>query len=156
VRGFALSSPFIAMKLRVPAWKRGLARVLSSVTPGFGLPTGLDPDLLSRDPEVGRRYMADPLVLKAATTRWFTETMGAQSAALSKAGSVAIPGLVMHGTADGIADPEGSKQLFERLGGQDKELKLWPDLRHEPFNEPEGATVIGHVVSWIDARLPRA
>ena len=152
VRGFVLSSPFVAMKMRVPAWKRVLAHGLSRVVPSFALPTDLDPAHLASDPEVGRLYMADPLVLKAATARWFTETLGAQRAAFAKAGTVALPALLMHGADDPIADPEGTRRLFAGLGSTDKELEVWPALRHEPFNERSGATVIERVLAWLEGR----
>ena len=31
-------------------------------------------------------------------------------------------------------------------------LRVWPGLRHEIFNEPEQAEVLGVLTSWLDAR----
>jgi alpha-beta hydrolase superfamily lysophospholipase len=43
--------------------------------------------------------------------------------------------------------------LVAAVGSPDVELKLYPGLYHEVFNEPEQDQVLDHVVSWINARL---
>ncbi|MGZ4530546.1 MAG: serine aminopeptidase domain-containing protein, partial [Mycobacterium sp.] len=47
----------------------------------------------------------------------------------------------------------GSRRLVECVGSTDVELKVYPVLYHEVFNEPERDQVLGDVVSWITARL---
>ena len=47
----------------------------------------------------------------------------------------------------------GSHQLVEAVGSPDVELKVYPGLYHEVFNEPEQEQVLDDVVSWINARL---
>lgn len=156
IRGLVLSSPFFRVKMPVPAIKRAAATLLSCVWPTFTLPTNLDVRNLSRDPEVGKAYLADPLVFGTATTRWFTEAMGAQEQAFAHAPELRLPVLLVHGAADGIADPERSRELFERLGATDKTLRLWPELRHEILNEPEKGEVIALFADWIEKRLAAA
>ena len=153
VRGLLLSSPFFRVRMPVPAVKRAAARVLSTFWPTFALPTNLDPSGLSRDPEVGRAYVADPLVLQKGTTRWFVETTRAQTVAFARAPELRLPVLLVHGAADPIVDPEASRELFDRLGSQDKTLRLWPELRHEILNEPEKEQVLGLMIEWVEKRI---
>lgn len=153
VKGLCLSSPFFRVKMPVPFTKRLAASVLSSVLPNLALATNLDAKNLSRDPEVVKAYTADPLVFGTATTRWFTEAMKAQQRAIAEAPSLRLPVLIVHGAADGLADPEGSRAFFERLGAPDKTLKLWPELRHEVLNEPEKLEVISVFTDWIEKHL---
>ena len=47
----------------------------------------------------------------------------------------------------GCAEKEASP------GSADVELKVYPGLYHEVFNEPERDQVLGDVVSWISKRL---
>ncbi len=108
---------------------------------------------LSRDPEVGKAYLADPLVFGTATTRWFTEAMAAQQQALAHAPALRLPMLIVHGAADGLADPEGSRTFFEALGSPDKTLRLWPELRHEILNEPEKLEVARLMIDWLAKHL---
>jgi len=44
--------------------------------------------------------------------------------------------------------------LFEIVGDLDNvERKVYEGLRHETFNEPEGAEVVADIITWIDAHL---
>ena len=47
----------------------------------------------------------------------------------------------------------GSRKLVECVGSADVALKVYPELYHEVFNEPEKAVVLDDVVSWIEVRL---
>jgi alpha-beta hydrolase superfamily lysophospholipase len=63
------------------------------------------------------------------------------------------PLLVVHGSDDRLVPVDGSRRLVECVGSTDVELKVYPGLYHEVFNEPERAQVLGDVVSWISQRL---
>jgi alpha-beta hydrolase superfamily lysophospholipase len=43
--------------------------------------------------------------------------------------------------------------LVECVGSTDVHLKVYPELYHEVFNEPERAVVLDDVVSWIEVRV---
>jgi len=73
--------------------------------------------------------------------------------ALENAAQIRCPLLIMHGAADRLISPEGSKQLYALAGSDDKVLKLYDDLYHEILNEPEQAEVLSDIVAWIEARL---
>jgi len=57
--------------------------------------------------------------------------------------------LIMHGSADRLADPRGSELLYERAGAKDKTLKLYDGFYHEIFNEPEHKLVMADVEAWL-------
>ena len=63
------------------------------------------------------------------------------------------PLLVVHGSEDRLVPLEGSRRLVGSVGSSDVELKVYPGLYHEVFNEPERDQVLGDVVSWILNRL---
>ena len=67
--------------------------------------------------------------------------------------SITLPLLVLHGSADRLADPEGSKSLYERAQSTDKTLKLYEGLYHEVMNEPEKEMVLGDIVAWMEGHL---
>jgi alpha-beta hydrolase superfamily lysophospholipase len=153
LKGAVILSPFLGVKVALPAWKTTAGRIMSRILPWFALPSDISNDVLSKDPEVGRAYDADPLVSHAATARWYTETMAAHPIATAEAGRIKLPVLVMHGLDDGLADVEGTKTFFGGLGSDDKELKLWDNLRHELLNEVEKEQVREHILGWLEARL---
>jgi acylglycerol lipase len=70
-----------------------------------------------------------------------------------RAPALTAPLLVVHGAEDRLIPADGSRQLVDAVGSSDVELKVYPVLYHEVFNEPEQDEVLDDVVSWINARL---
>ena len=153
IGGAVILSPFLRAKIQLPKWKTVAGRLLSAVLPSFSLPVDSLPDLLSKDPTVGRAYIEDPLIPKKATARWFTETMKAQELALVKAPEIDLPLLVMHGRDDGLADNNGTIDFFENTDRKEKELRFWDGLRHELLNEVEKDEVREYIREWLDGRV---
>ena len=149
LRALALSSPFLGLKIIVPGWKRTLGLVASVISPKLRLPSGLGSADLSHDPEVGRRYDADPLVTHDATARWFTETTAAQDDLRARAGRVRVPTLMQVAGDDRIVDAEVSQVMFDRLGASDKNLTVYPGLFHEIFNEVDRERVLADLTNWL-------
>ena len=135
-----LSAP--AVDANIPGWQRALAPLLGRFAPKIMFPNVWKGEQLSRDPKVGEAYFADPLVYTKASTR-----LGAESFEVMKdvAGKVpSMPTHVVHGGADEIVPPHFSAAL-----GEHASRKLYPSLRHEVFNEPEGAEVVADIVAWL-------
>ncbi|OBI87797.1 alpha/beta hydrolase [Mycobacterium sp. 1245805.9] len=148
-----LSAPAVAAQELVSPFMILAAKVLGVVVPGLPVQE-LDVDAISRDPAVVAAYNADPLVyhgkVPAGVGRALLEvgqTMPQRAPALT------APLLVVHGSDDRLIPVDGSRRLVECVGSADVELKVYPGLYHEVFNEPERDQVLGDVVSWITARL---
>lgn len=148
-----LSAPAVAAQDLVSPVMVVAAKVLGVLVPGLPV-QDLDVDAISRDPAVVAAYNADPLVyhgkVPAGVGRALLqvgETMPQRAPALT------APLLVVHGSDDRLIPVEGSRRLLEHVGSTDAELKVYPGLYHEVFNEPEQDQVLGDVVSWISARL---
>jgi acylglycerol lipase len=60
----------------------------------------------------------------------------------------------LHGTADKLTNPEGSKKLAESSKSSDKTLNLYPGLVHDLVHEPEKVQVIEDIMSWLEKRAP--
>lgn len=130
------------------------SRVLSRIAPGVGV-FGVASSQVSRDPETVRAYDADPLVHHGKLpARTVGELVSSGLRFPEEVRRINIPLLVMHGTADELTPPAGSEMVHERASSADKTLKLYDDLYHEIFNEPERAQVLSDVTSWLDARVP--
>lgn len=148
-----LSGPAVAAQEQVSPLLALAAKVFGAIVPG--LPAhDLDVDAISRDPAVVAAYKDDPLVyhgkVPAGIGRALLqvgETMPRRAPALT------APLLVVHGSDDRLIPVAGSRRLVECVGSTDVELKVYPGLYHEVFNEPEREQVLDDVVSWITARL---
>jgi alpha-beta hydrolase superfamily lysophospholipase len=148
-----LSGPAVAAQSAVSPLLVLVAKTLGAIAPGLPLQE-LDSSAISRDPAVVTAYNTDPLVhhgkVPAGIARALLtvgETMPQRAAALT------APLLVVHGSEDRLIPADGSRQLVEAVGSSDVELKIYPGLYHEVFNEPEQDQVLDDVVSWINARL---
>lgn len=148
-----LSGPAVAAQEQVSPLLAVAAKLLGAIVPGLPAQE-LDVDAISRDPAVVAAYKDDPLVyhgkVPAGIGRALLqvgETMPHRAPALT------APLLVVHGAQDRLIPIDGSRRLVECVGSTDVELKVYPGLYHEVFNEPERQQVLDDVVSWITARL---
>jgi acylglycerol lipase len=142
-----LASPLLEQKLKI-----GAAKVLGRLLPNVSIPTGLDANLICRDPEVVAAYLADPLVHdKASLALGRDGAIGAEYA-LAHAGEFTLPLLLVHGTADQVAYASGSKEFAAKVPGE-VELTLYEGLVHETHNEPEKAQVLAANIAWFDAHV---
>jgi alpha-beta hydrolase superfamily lysophospholipase len=148
-----LSGPAVDRQEAVSAVKIWLAKLAGKIAPGLPVEQ-LPTDAVSRDPDVVAAYNADPMVfhgkLPAGIARALIrvgETMPQRAAAIT------APLLVVHGEQDKLVPADGSRHLVECVGSTDVHLKVYPELYHEVFNEPEKAVVLDDVTSWIEAKL---
>jgi alpha-beta hydrolase superfamily lysophospholipase len=132
-----------------------LARLLKRVLPRFVLDSGIDPEGLSRDPGVVTRYVEDPLVDTRITLSLAVEMLDAARRTLQAGGDLATPLLMLHGGADTLCLPAGSRSFFAKLPAGEardaSELHIYPELRHEIFNEPEREQVYTDLWQWLES-----
>lgn len=129
-----------------------LLRTFRRVMPRQTIPQPIAADALSRDPEVGRAYAADPLVFQRITLSLAAEMFDAATRTLARAGEVRLPMLLLHGEDDPLCAVQGSRVFFEQLTTSGSELKIYPGLRHEIFNEPEKEQVFADLLDWLRKR----
>jgi alpha-beta hydrolase superfamily lysophospholipase len=148
-----LSAPAVAAQELVNPLMAFAAKGLGVLLPGVPVQE-LDVDAISRDPAVVAAYKSDPLVYHGKVPFGIGrallqvgETMPQRAPALH------APLLVVHGSDDRLIPLGGSRRLIGCVGSTDVELKVYPGLYHEVFNEPERDQVLDDVVSWITKRL---
>jgi alpha-beta hydrolase superfamily lysophospholipase len=127
-------------------WQRSVAPVLARLFPTLLVPTKITGDQLSRDPRVGEAYFRDPLVQTKASTRLGASIFATQDRLLAAIGKLDIPTLVIHGGEDTLV-PTASSEALTSVPGLVR--KVFPELRHETMNEPEGPEVVAQIVEWI-------
>jgi len=147
-----LSAPLLIPKVKVPAWKRPLTRILPRVAPRLAVSNEVDPALLSHDPEVARRYSTDPLVHDRITGGLYGDTIARGEEFIARAGELRVPFLLLHGRDDQIVDPIGSQRFFARTTAPERAFCVYPGLYHEIFNELEQETVFQDIESWLTQR----
>jgi len=153
IKGLILSGPALKISDDISPLLVRLSSIIGTFLPR--LPTiKLDSSGISRDPEVVRRYDNDPLVYRGGIpARTGAEITGATRMIQAGMESISLPLLILHGSDDRLADPEGSKSLYERAQSKDKNLKLYEGYYHEVMNEPEKEMVLADIVEWTEGHL---
>lgn len=114
----------------------------------------LDPTALSRDPEVGKAYAADPLVFHGPFHGKTLREMHAAIERITGAGSFgSLPTLWIHGDGDPLVPYPLTKKVFQPLRGTAFEAKVYAGAMHEVFNETNRDEVLGDVVSFLQRAL---
>ncbi|HUF36105.1 MAG TPA: lysophospholipase [Gemmatimonadales bacterium] len=140
-------------RLGVPAPLLFLGRIMSRVWPRFSLQTGMDLSGLARDPVVAQTVLADPLFHRYGTARLATEVIAAIARVQAGAPRFPLPLLLLHGGADRMVPPEGSRQFAAAVGHPDHQLIEYPDAYHVLFADSGRERVLADLGRWIDARL---
>ncbi|HUQ43756.1 MAG TPA: lysophospholipase [Candidatus Limnocylindria bacterium] len=145
-----LSAP--AIEANVPLWQRALVGTLLRVRPGLLLSNRLDPDVLSRNPEVGRDYLTDPLNQHKSTVRFAHAAFGEQRRVSASLDRLSMPTLVVHGGDDRLV-PTATSEALDRRPGVTR--RVYEGLRHEVHNEADGPKVVDEVIGWIREKVSR-
>ncbi|MCW3014314.1 MAG: alpha/beta hydrolase fold protein [Solirubrobacterales bacterium] len=110
----------------------------------------IDPAVLSRDPAVGAAYAADGLVYHGPFRRETLLGFMAAITAIAEGPSLGeLPTLWIHGEEDALAPLAATREAVERIRGPRLEEKVYPEARHEIFNETNQDEVIGDVLAFV-------
>ncbi len=120
---------------------------LESMGSGEALP----PETISRDPDVVKAYVDDPLIFNdAIPPETLTRVVEVIQLATDSVSKVTVPVLLLHGSEDILTSVEGANMAHAQLIVTDKTLKVYEGLYHEVLNEPEKDQVIADLVAWLD------
>ena len=106
----------------------------------------------SKNPAVVAELDHDPLVHQAkgpaATARGSLDGVARVWAHPER---LVAPLLIVHGRADKVTAPSGSRDLVIHAGTADRTLRLYDGMNHDILHDPGGDAVAADVVAWIDA-----
>ncbi|MEW2359621.1 lysophospholipase [Spirillospora sp. NPDC029432] len=116
--------------------------------------TPIDTETLSRDPEVGAAYTADPLIWHGPFKRTTLKALQTSLDRINAHGSLgALPTLWVHGSDDRLVPLEGTRTGIRAVRGDDLTERIYPEARHEVFNETNRDEVLADVTAFIDRVL---
>ena len=153
IAGLILSNPLIQIAAPVPPWKRLAGEVLLRVAPGVTLATDLTDDLMTNDPENLAARRCDPLRHTRICAPLFFGMLAFAPVLSARAAEVRAPVLMLLGGADPVLDAAASRAAFESLGSPDKQLRLYPEMLHEPLNDLDRRRVLDDIAAWLTTHL---
>jgi alpha-beta hydrolase superfamily lysophospholipase len=152
--GLVISNPALRIVEPIPAHKLRLGRFLLRYAPWITLRTELRVDRLTRDPERQRELRADRLRHNRMSAPLFFGMVQGGQMLMDRAGEIRTPIVMVVSGQDPIVDPAAARDLYDRLGSEDKTLLLYPKMLHEPLNELGREQVLDDLARWIEPRLP--
>lgn len=148
------SAPALIVSLRVPVWRRGLARAMSRLYPTYTNTSITNPAYLTHDPEMQRETMADTLRHNHVTARlWIEMFRRGPIEVFSRLGELRVPFLILHGAEDPLVPVEASRRVYEgATAAPARDILIYEGMRHEMFRETERARVFADVAAWLRSR----
>lgn len=117
-------------------------------------------DWLSRDPQEVDRYVTDPLCGFVCTTQLWCDLLDGlrHITPLKRLAQIDanLPLLVIGGSRDPVSEGKRLNDLAQALrqaGSREVHLTLYPEARHELFNESNRDEVTTHLIEWLQRVL---
>ena len=149
-RGVIITSPGLCTTLEEQKAKMTLVNLLGPVFPGLIIPSGLNPQMISRDPYIVESYINDPLVHDKASLGFAKNSLDIIHYIFDHADEWSLPLLLMHGTEDKLSYSRCSEKIASLMKQGVCTLRLWPGLTHEIHNEPEKDEVFEFLIKYLD------
>ncbi len=149
-----LSSPGLQPHKLPSKLKETAAKVLARLMPTLLMANELDATQVSRDAEVVKAYVNDPLVHDRVSPKFYVEFLNETARLIREASRLSVPLLLLQAGQDRLVDPGTNKNFFSRVGSDRKQMKVYEDLYHELFNEPEKDQVFSDMEAWLGMERP--
>ena len=147
-RTLVLLSPFFGVPFahRVLDY---LAAFLNFVGPKRILNNPIRPMFLTHDPEELERYKGDQLVQRRITFRMAREMFKGCASVWKKVNELGIPLLLLASGDDRIVSVQKSREFFETIRSQQKEMKVFDGFLHELLHERNREQPITEIKNFL-------
>ncbi|MEY4997444.1 MAG: hypothetical protein RLY59_848 [Actinomycetota bacterium] len=123
----------------------------------FDTPGCTGHEWLSRDPAVWTSFKEDPWTFEADTLKLYGVADGLRLFGKPAKDMAQVPILLIVGEDDPLGGKPSNIKLaesyIERAGQTDVTVGVYPEARHEIFNETNKEQVIDDMISWISERV---
>lgn len=152
IQGLVVTAPALG-KISISPIKLAMGRMMSQFVPRFSLKLGIQHNLGSRNSEVVSAYLQDPLRHDYGSARLATEFFATVDWIYQHASELKTPLLIMHGSADRVTLPEGSRAFFQRVIFADKEHREYPGSYHDLYVDVDYDEIFTDLATWLDRHL---
>lgn len=148
LKGVIVTSPWLKLINPPSQGLIRIAKVLDKIWPALTTHNRLRSDDLSTQVKKQDPPKKDDLLHPWISIHTFLELAEASCWALERADNFPCPLLIMHGDADKVTSPEGSRDFHSKAGSKST-LKIITDLYHGIHNDPKSADVFETLLNWL-------
>ncbi len=145
------TSPYLRLAFTPPKWKMIVGRALLRLWPSITMPSGLDPQGISRIPEEIEKYKNDPLIHDKVSPMFSFPVIRAGEWAISNGSKLKVNTLLLHGTGDPIIDFCGTQELHQN--SKKTELELFDGGYHELHHDLCKSQMLAKISNWLGQQL---
>ena len=124
ISALVLTGPALKIDTDLSGARLKVAMLMAKVFFFLKAPEGM-PGELSRDPAVGEQFANDPCIHEPVRLGIAGQLFTAAEETRAQASEITCPLLVMHGAADQITNPAGSREFVEKAKSSDKTFVAW-------------------------------
>src|SRR5262249_3006374 len=118
LKGLLLSGAALKVGSDISSFLVGVTKIIAAIGPDLPV-MELEDEAFARDPAVVREMSADPFILHIkGPAQTAAEVLRAIERIQASMESLTVPVLILHGEADRLTNPEGSKELNQRAGSK--------------------------------------
>lgn len=119
-----------------------------------GSDRSVDPSRLTKDAEMQKAYMDDPLILRdRVDPELFLRLFEGVVTLPGRAHEIGLPVLLVQGQDDPLCSADGARDYVDGFSTEDKTLRVYAGGRHEMLNETNRVEVMEELCQWVEAHL---
>jgi alpha-beta hydrolase superfamily lysophospholipase len=130
-----------------------LGRTLSQVMPRFTLNTSFARSRASREQNILAALAQDRYMHSRGSARLATEFLDTVAWVQSHANDLQLPILILHGQADQVALPEGSRIFFDKITFPDKERYEYSQSCHALHHDLNHQEILADIEDWLERHI---
>ena len=153
VKGAILSSPALALNMKIPKWKTILGNIMAKIAPSITMSNEIDADFLSHDKDIVTSYKKDELVHDQISAGLFAGMMEAMALCREQGNKITVPALLLLGENDVLIGKDGAQEIFNLISSENKETVIIEGAYHEIFNEIDKLKVYKTVLNWLSLQI---
>ncbi|UYL08812.1 lysophospholipase [Bdellovibrio sp. SKB1291214] len=148
-----VSAPLLGLSMEVPLVKSSAAFLLNKLVPQLTLGNEINNKSLTSDPEVIREYENDSLRHVKMSPGVFVGMLESWEYCRPRAGEIKKPTLFILPEKDPVCSTAEAMSFYDRLGSKRKELKIYPNAKHEIINDVMRNTAFADIKRFLDSIL---
>ncbi|NAS13060.1 alpha/beta hydrolase [Poritiphilus flavus] len=151
IGGLIVTSPYLKLAFKPPAWKMFLGKLMLKLYPSLTLPSGLDPKGISTLTEEVEKYQNDPLIHDKVSPMFSFPVMDAGIRAIRDAHLLQLDTLLFHGSEDPIIAVNGTREFHNN--STQTTLKIFEGCLHELHYDHRRSELFTEIRNWLQKQL---
>ena len=147
----SISNPMIELAFKVPKWKETVSKGIRSVIGCLPIKATPLAKLTSRDPEVVKNYINDPLGHNMASPDFYWTYLDMKADTFKNFNKITQTILLLIGEGDKIIYPQATLDLFTSNSNESNTLKTYKNMYHELINDYDKELVFSDIKAWINS-----